>query len=135
MKKLNYLDSYIKKGKCVIVYKYNADYEDLINKFGNNAATDIITFKQGNYDVLLLQCGECKSFNLQDYCSTIIFYTLDYSFIKYKQMIHRCWRLGQKKETKIVILQYKGTVEEQIWLAVQDKQKTHDLYMSIKKSV
>jgi SNF2 family DNA or RNA helicase len=134
-KKLEYLDKYVEKGKCVIVYKYNADYEDLLMKYGNEAATDVITFKRGNYKVLLLQCGECKSFNLQDYCNTIIFYTLDYSFIKYKQMIHRCWRLGQKKETKIIVLQHADTVEKQIWLAVQNKQKMHDLYMSIKQSV
>ena len=38
-------------------------------------------------------------------------------------MIHRCWRLGQKKETKIIVLQHADTVEKQIWLAVQNKQK------------
>lgn len=134
-KKLEYLDQYANKGKCVIVYKYIADQEDLTNKFGNRATNDITKFKQGGYDILLLQCGECKSFNLQDNCSTIIFYTLDYSFIKYKQMIHRCWRLGQHRETKIIVLQHADTVERQIWFAVQGKQKMHDLYMSVKKSL
>lgn len=134
-KKLEYLDEYVNKGKCVIVYKYIADQEDLVNKYGNRATSDIARFKKGYHDVLLLQCGECKSFNLQDNCSTIIFYTLDYSFIKYKQMIHRCWRLGQKRETQIIILQHADTVEKQIWLAVQGKQKMHDLYMSVKKSL
>jgi hypothetical protein len=132
-KKLDYLDEYVAKGRCVIVYKYIADYEELVAKFGNRATSDIRKFKQNVFDVLLLQCGECKSFNLQDNCSTIIFYTLDYSFLKYKQMIHRCWRLGQKRETQIIVLQHKDTVEKQIWLAVQNKQKMHDLYMSIKK--
>lgn len=132
-KKLDYLDEYVAKGRCVIVYKYIADYEELVVKFGNRATSDIMKFKQNVFDVLLLQCGECKSFNLQDNCSTIIFYTLDYSFIKYKQMIHRCWRLGQRRETQIIVLQHKDTVEKQIWLAVQSKQKMHDLYMSIKK--
>lgn len=132
-KKLDYLDEYVAKGRCVIVYKYIADYEELVAKFGNRATSDIRKFKQNVFDVLLLQCGECKSFNLQDNCRTIIFYTLDYSFIKYKQMVHRCWRLGQKRETQIIVLQHKDTVEKQIWLAVQNKQKMHDLYMSIKK--
>jgi len=132
-KKLDYLDEYVAKGRCVIVYKYIADYEELVAKFGNRATNDIRKFKQNVFDVLLLQCGECKSFNLQDNCNTIIFYTLDYSFLKYKQMIHRCWRLGQKRETQIIVLQHKDTVEKQIWLAVQNKQKMHDLYMSIKK--
>lgn len=130
--KLDYLDKYTTE-KCVIVYKYIADYEDLKEKFGIRATDDILAFKQGNFDILLLQCGNCKSFNLQDQCSTIIFYTLDYSFIKYKQMIHRCWRLGQTRDTKIIVLEYKDTVEEQIWSAVQNKQKMHDLYMNITK--
>lgn len=132
--KLKYLDCYVNEGKCVIVYKHIADYEDLSNKFGANATNDVTAFKTGRYKVLLLQCGNCKSFNLQEYCNTIIFYTLDYSFIKYKQMIHRCWRLGQAKETRIIVLEHKDTVEKQIWLAVQGKQKMHDLYMNIKKA-
>lgn len=132
--KLPYLDKYVAEGKCVIVYKHIADYDDLCAKFGNKATGDVNTFKRGKHDVLLLQCGECKSFNLQEHCDTIIFYTLDYSFIKYKQMIHRCWRLGQKRATRIIVLEHKDTVEKQIWLAVQGKQKMHDLYMSIKKN-
>lgn len=133
--KLLYLDQYVKEGKCVIVYKHIADYEDLCNKFGNIATNDVTEFKTGRYQVLLLQCGNCKSFNLQEYSDTIIFYTLDYSFIKYKQMIHRCWRLGQKRKTRIIVLEHENTVEKQIWLAVQGKQKMHDLYMSIKKAI
>lgn len=132
--KLEYLDKYVNEGKCVIVYKHIADYEDLCKKFGRTATNDVTEFKKGYYKVLLLQCGNCKSFNLQDQCNTIIFYTLDYSFIKYKQMIHRCWRLGQARDTRIIVLEHTGTIEKQIWLAVQGKQKMHDLYMNIYKA-
>lgn len=132
--KLNYLDRYVEEGKCVIVYKHIADYDDLCEKFGRKATNKVEDFKRGGYDVLLLQCGNCKSFNLQDHCNTIVFYTLDYSFIKYKQMIHRCWRLGQKRETRVIVLEHKDTVEKQIWLAVQTKQNVHNMYMSIKKA-
>lgn len=133
--KLNYLDYYVERERCVIVYRYIADFEDLQKKFGTIATTDVNTFKTGEYKVLLLQCGHCKSFNLQDYCNTIIFYTLDYSFIKYKQMIHRCWRIGQKRDTNIIVLMHKGTIEKQIWHAVENKQKMHDLYMDIRKAI
>lgn len=131
-KKLEYVDRFTNK-KSVIVYKHIADYEDLQKHFGKRATNDINIYKQGKHDILLLQCGNCKSFNLQDYCNNIIFYTMDYSFIKYKQMIHRCWRLGQKEDTNIIILQHENTVEKQIWEAVSKKQKIHDLYMNIKK--
>ena len=129
--KLKYLREYV-SGKCVIVYKHIADHDDLKKYFGNKATDDVNAFKSNKYDVLLLQCGMCQSFNLQDICNTIIFYTMDYSFIKYKQMIHRCWRIGQKKNVQIIILEHEGTVEKQIWSAVSNKQKIHDLYMSIK---
>lgn len=130
-KKLDHLNPV---GKCVIVYKYKADYEDLMRHFGSKVTDKVEAFKTGKYDILLLQCGMCQSFNLQDFCNTIIFYTLDYSFIKYKQMIHRVWRLGQKTATKIIVMRHKDTVEKQIWAAVTEKQKVHDLYMSIKRS-
>lgn len=133
-KKLDELDKYI-TDRTVIVYKYIADYEALVKKFGNRATNDVGKFRQYQYQILLLQCGNCKSFNLQEQCHTIIFYTMDYSFIKYKQMIHRCWRLGQKVPTKIYVFIQQGTVERQIWAAVMNKQKAHDLYMSIKKEV
>lgn len=132
--KLAYLDGYVAQDRCVIVYKHIADYDDLRKKFGSIATDKVEEFKTGRYKVLLLQCGNCKSFNLQEYCNTIVFYTLDYSFIKYKQMIHRCWRLGQKRPTRIIVLEHKDTVEKQIWLAVQTKQSMHDMYMSIKKA-
>ena len=132
--KLPYLDKYVAQDRCVIVYKHIADYEDLCKKFGNQATNKVDEFKRGGYKVLLLQCGNCKSFNLQDCCNTIVFYTLDYSFIKYKQMIHRCWRLGQARPTQIIVLEHDNTVEQQIWLAVQTKQTVHNMYMSIKKT-
>jgi SNF2 family DNA or RNA helicase len=49
-------------------------------------------------------------------------------------MIHRCWRLGQAKKCRVIALEHKDTVEKQIWVAVQEKRKAHDLYMSIKKT-
>lgn len=132
--KLNELDKYVTE-RTLIVYQYIADYDDLVKKYGSSATTDVNKFKTGQYQILLLQSGNCKSFNLQEWCHTIIFYTMDYSFLKYKQMIHRCWRLGQKVATKIIVFLHENTVEKQIWIAVQSKQKAHDLYMSIKQAV
>lgn len=132
--KLKELDKYVTE-RTLIVYQYIADYDDLMKKYGSSATTDINKFKTGQYQILLLQSGNCKSFNLQEWCHTIIFYTMDYSFLKYKQMIHRCWRLGQKVATKVLVLIHENTVEKQIWIAVQSKQKAHDLYMSITQAV
>lgn len=133
-KKTQWLLDNITNEPMVIVYKHRADLEDLLKLFGTKATTTISEFKQRKYNVLLLQCGKAQSFNLQGVCRRIIFYTLDYSFIKYKQMIHRCWRLGQELPVEIIILQHKDTIEKAVWLAVSQKQKAHDLFMSIKRS-
>lgn len=133
--KLALLDPIVAGGRCVIVYRYEADFEDLSAKFAGIYTNDVTAFKTGRYKVLLLQCGKAESFNLQDYCHTIMFYTMDYSFIKFKQMIHRVWRLGQAEPTKVIVMINVGTVERQIWAAVRNKHKAHDLYMSIKQGV
>lgn len=133
--KINYLLNLNVNQRVVIVYKHIADLEEIKNAFATSAyTTDVDEFKRGNKQLLLLQCGCCQSFNLQDYSHKIIFYTLDYSFIKYKQMLHRLYRLGQKIPTEIIVLQHEDTVEKQIWNAVKTKQGMHDLYMSIKRS-
>lgn len=132
--KLEYLNKELENvRRAVIVYRYIADYEDLLEHLRGRVTTDVTEFKEDKHQILLLQCGHCQSFNLQNNCNTIIFYTLDYSFIKYKQMIHRCWRIGQKRPTRIVVLQHANTIEKQIWNAVVNKQKAHALYMSIKR--
>lgn len=118
----------------VIVYQYQQDFNDLCKRFENEWTDDIDIFKLGKKQILLLQTGRCESFNLQ-MCNHIIFYTMDYSYIKYNQMIHRVWRMGQTNNVKITILLYKNSVEEQIWQAVQNKQKAADLFMSIKGAI
>lgn len=119
--------------KVVIVYRFNADLRQLKQAFPT-ATEDVETFKKSNnISMLLLQCGRCESFNLQEVCRRIIFYTLDYSYIKFDQMCHRVWRMGQKNDVQLDILIFKNSVEEQIWNTVHDKQTAADLFMSIKR--
>lgn len=132
-KKLDWLKNNLTK-QTVIVYRFEADLLD-IQKFLDNEGythTEIVDeFKSGDKDILLLQCSRCESFNLQ-MCQRIIFYTLDYSYIKYDQMLHRVWRMGQDKNVQIDILTFKDTIETQIWNTVRRKEKFADLFMSIK---
>ena len=87
--------------------------------------------------MLVLQCSRGKAANIQE-CQNIIYYTSDFSFISYKQFIHRCWRRGQDKPCKVTFLvnetgdKYK--VEEKIWNSLRRKQSIHDTLMSIKQS-
>ena len=118
----------------VIVYRYDWDRQQILKflELEGYSVTEIVDeFKQGMADILLLQCSRCESFNLQ-MCNRIIFYTLDYSYIKYDQMLHRIWRMGQKEQCEIVILTFENTVDEDIWDTVKNKEVLADLFMRIK---
>ena len=118
----------------VIVYRYDWDRQEILKflELEGYSVTEIVDeFKQGMADILLLQCSRCESFNLQT-CNRIIFYTLDYSYIKYNQMLHRIWRMGQKEQCEIVILTFENTVDEDIWDTVKNKEALADLFMRIK---
>lgn len=132
-KKLDWLKDNIKYGeKVVIVYRFAADLLAIQNEFAAADYTENIEdFKQGKASILLLQCSRCESFNLQ-MCNRIIFYTMDYSYIKYNQMLHRVWRMGQTNTVQIDVLTFKDTIETKIWNAVKTKQTMSELFMSIK---
>lgn len=132
-KKLDWLKDNMSTNR-VIVYRFEADLfaiQELLDDIGYSYTEIVDDFKAKKADVLLLQCSRCESFNLQT-CDRITFYTLDYSYIKYDQMIHRVWRMGQNKNVQIDILTFKDTIETKIWETVRRKEKFADLFMSIK---
>ena len=131
-KKLDWLKENVKTNN-VIVYRFEQDRLNIIEalKYKFTLTEIVDDFKADKADVLLLQCSKCESFNLQK-CSRIIFYTLDYSYINYDQMLHRVWRMGQTEQVDITILIFKATVESDIWNAVKNKETMADLFMRIK---
>ena len=133
-KKLEWIKNNMYDKPWTIVYKFEADrkaLQNVLDQIGRKYTEDVNDFKSGKYNILLLQCSRCESFNLQ-MCNRITFYTFDYSFINYKQMLHRVWRMGQENDVTIDVLYYKDTVESKIWNAVKGKQSLADLFMSIK---
>lgn len=131
--KLDWLLNNLTNEPTTIVYRFEADYNQIVNEIeGLYTYTESVSdFKEGKANILLLQCARCESFNLQ-MCKKMIFFTLDYSYIKYNQMLHRVWRMGQTQSVDIKVLILKNTVEEKIWRTVQNKEKLADLFMSIK---
>jgi len=133
-KKLDWLKENVPfSGKVVIVYRFEADLNAIQAEFAPAYYTESIEEFKNNKDkhILLLQCSRCESFNLQ-MCKHIIFYTLDYSYIKYNQMLHRVWRMGQYEDVTIDVLIFKDTVETKIWNAVRNKERLANLFMAIK---
>lgn len=131
--KLDWLLSNVTDRPTLIVYRHIADLHDL-EKLYPSATENVNDFKAGKSKILLLQCSRCESFNLQ-MCNDIIFYTLDYSFIKYDQMLHRCWRMGQYEPVNIYILLHSPSIENSIWSTVKTKEKLANLFMSAKEDI
>ena len=133
-KKLNWLRDNMPNCPTVIVYRFEADLkaiQDELTIAGCTYTEIVEDFKKGRANILLLQCSRCESFNLQ-MCKRMIFYTLDYSYIKYNQMLHRIWRMGQNEDVRIDVLTFKDTIETKIWNTVKNKEKFADLFMAIK---
>lgn len=132
-KKLDWLKNNLERNN-VIVYRFEADLLNIqqeLEQLHFIYTESVDDFKSDKADVLLLQCSRCESFNLQK-CNRIIFYTLDYSYIKYNQMLHRVWRMGQTKPVQIDVLINDNTIEDKIWSTVQRKESLANLFMSIK---
>ena len=99
--------------KIIVVYYYKKDKEDLmasLNEF--YPTTDIDEFKN-EAKILLLQFGQAEGLNLQ-FCNKMIFYTYDYSFLKFDQMCGRIYRNGQKNKVTYDVFISKNTIEEKI---------------------
>ncbi len=134
-----------------IISKYNNEPIIIGYRFQEDGNSIIYTLKQHNitytenindfrttddYQVLVLQCSRGKAANLQKAVG-VIYYTIDFSFISYKQFIHRVWRRNQTKPVDVTILINdtgdKHQVENNVWNAVSKKQTIHDTLMAIKQ--
>lgn len=137
--KLQYVVDDCQREKTIVGYRFQEDGHTIAIALDSNNithTTSIKDFKTGEYQVLVLQCSRGKAANLQ-LCQNIIYYTADFSFIAYKQFIHRTWRRGQTNPCKVTFLvndpgdKYK--VEWKIWSSLRNKQSIHDTLMSIKQ--
>lgn len=140
--KLKFVIEECKKENQIVAYRFQEDAHYIkqeLEKANIKYTESIKDFKAiastGTKIILVLQCSKGKAANLQE-CQNIIYYTGDFSFISFKQFIHRCWRRGQTKPCKVTFLindpgdKYK--VEQKIWDSLRKKQSIHDTLMSIK---
>lgn len=144
--KLDYVVEECKKDIQIIAYRFQEDayyIKQSLDNVGIKYCENISEFKdrraKNERVMLILQCSRGKAANLQTECQNIIYYTADFSFIAYKQFIHRCWRRGQLKPCRVTFLSNttgdKYKIEEKIWQSLRTKQSIHDTLMSIKRSI
>lgn len=134
-KKLDYykdlLESYLEEtNKVIVVYFFKEDLREL-QELEFNYTFDPIAFKNNeDVNVLLLQYGQCEALNLQ-FCNHIIFYTYDYSYLKFEQMVGRIKRIGQENKMIVDILINDKTIENRIWYAIKHKQTTDEFLKGV----
>lgn len=110
--------------RVIIVYYYKYDLE-VLKQLKYSWTIDPNDFP--NKQILFLQAGQAEGLNLQ-YCNYMIFYTYDYSFLKFEQMSGRIYRDGQKNNVVYTILISDKTIEEKIWWAIKNK-KSRDEFL------
>ena len=111
--------------KIIIVYYYKEDLTTLYNSLTDYSVTTDINDFEHSAQILLLQYGQAEGLNLQ-YCNKMIFYTYDYSFLKFDQMCGRIYRSGQKNNVTYDVLINTDTIEDKIWWAIDNKKSTDD---------
>jgi hypothetical protein len=138
--KLDYIVKECQKEPTIVGYRFQEDGASIIytlDKAGITHTSNIQEFRTtNNYQVLVLQCSRGKAVNLQK-ARSVIYYTSDFSFISYKQFIHRTWRRGQTELCRVKFLINdpgdKHKVEFHIWESLRRKQGIHDTLMAIKQ--
>lgn len=137
--KIEFVVEEAKRELTIIGYRFQEDgrvIQEALTKEGITWTNDITEFRNRKAQALVLQSSRGKAANLQ-FCRNIVYYTSDFSFISYKQFIHRTWRRGQTEPCKVTFLINdpgdKHKVEFKIWQSLRNKQNIHDLLMSIKQ--
>jgi SNF2 family DNA or RNA helicase len=128
-KKLDALEDLIEasNGKPVLIfYSYIHDRDRISKRFKINEIKtpgDIEAWNNGELEIAIAHPASAgHGLNLQAGGSTIIWFGLTWSLELYQQANARLWRQGQKDTVVIHHIITKGTIDEQVMLALERKQ-------------
>lgn len=142
--KLDALEDLIEQanGKPVLVaYWFKHDFERIQKRFDVRvikSSKDIADWNSGKISIGIIHPASAgHGLNLQSGGSTLIWFGLTWSLELYRQTNARLWRQGQKSD--VVIIHHiitKGTIDEHIMRALQNKEKTQsDLIDAVKAQI
>ena len=140
-KKLDKLEEIIESanGKPVLVaYWFKADKERIEKRFKVReikTADDIKQWNMGMIDLALIHPASAgHGLNLQSGGSTLVWFSLTWSFELYQQTNARLYRQGQKDTVVIHHLITKNTIDEDIMKSLKRKDKTQEALMKAVKA-
>ena len=127
-RKLDALEDLIEasNGKSILVYYgYKHDKDRIAEKFNIReirTERDICDWNNGKIQIALAHPASCgHGLNLQKGGSTIIWFGLTWSLELYQQVNARLYRQGQKNTVVVHHIVTKGTVDEDVMTALNDK--------------
>ena len=116
----------------LIFYQFKEELVELKRRYPHAQTLDdpnaIERWNQGKIELLLAHPKSAShGLNLQGYANKCVFLSLPWSLELYEQAIGRLHRSGQKRDVWCYVLIGNGTVDEEIWSALQDKRALSDI--------
>ncbi|MDU6713246.1 MAG: ATP-dependent helicase, partial [Staphylococcus aureus] len=130
-RKLDALEDLIEgaNGKPVLIaYWYKSDLKRIKDRFDVRelkTSEDFKEWNKGNIPVAIIHPASAgHGLNLQTGGSTLIWFSLTWSLELYEQTNARLYRQGQKETVVINHILAKGTIDEDVMKALENKNKT-----------
>lgn len=124
----------------MIAYWFKHDRKRLIERFGAvpvDKSEDITKWNKGEIPVAIIHPASAgHGLNLQEGGCHLIWFGLNWSLELYQQCNARLWRQGQKHTVTIQHIITKGTIDEDVLLALECKDVTQEaLLQAVKASI
>lgn len=140
-RKLEALEDLIEaaNGKPVLIaYWFKHDRDRIIERFGAvpiDKSEDITKWNEGKIPVAIIHPASAgHGLNLQEGGCHLIWFGLTWSLELYQQCNARLWRQGQKRTVTIQHLVTKGTIDEDVLLALECKDVTQEALLRAVKA-
>lgn len=119
--------------KAMLAKKYGEDQVVTLYSGTDNRDDSIVRFQQGKARYLVAHPKSAAHGLTFVNASTMIFYSLSYSYESYEQARNRIHRIGAKKSCLYIHLIAKNTIDEELLKVLQRKQDLQDAVYKITK--
>jgi SNF2 family DNA or RNA helicase len=122
----------------ILVYQYQEELMELHRRYSNLVTLDddnaIERWNAGQIELLAVHPKSAgHGLNLQHGGCKMVFVSLPWSLELFEQTVGRLHRSGQRHDVWVYIMSTQKTIDEKIWVALQDKRAVSDIAMEALK--
>jgi SNF2 family DNA or RNA helicase len=122
----------------ILVYQYQEELAELHRRYSNLVTLDdedaIGRWNAGQIELLAVHPkSAAHGLNLQHGGCRMVFVSLPWSLELFEQTVGRLHRSGQRHDVWVYIMSTQKTIDEKIWVALQDKRAVSDIAMEALK--